>query len=205
MAACAGPDPGIAAFPIWTRHAGLSRGFGQPVRQVFEPFFFSESRSRRLRRSIPGPLPGPRGGPVLVLAIPSRRPRRRARHGAGPRFFQRGRISVYLMYSFRDPAFAAACFVRERCRASPPFTEPGLAVLLRAAADRLGQPSARAWLQNKYAPASIQPYARFAKLFQKESHSCAQSASSLFRSAPYLIFGSRRSPPIVQPWGPTWR
>jgi len=47
----------------------------------------------------------------------------------------------------------------------------------------------RAWLQNKSAPGLLQPYRVLAKLFQKEVV-LAHNASPLFRTAPYLIFGS---------------
>jgi len=45
----------------------------------------------------------------------------------------------------------------------------------------------RAWLQNKSAPPLLQPYRVLHKLFNKESV-VAQHASSLFRSAPYVVF-----------------
>ena len=46
----------------------------------------------------------------------------------------------------------------------------------------------RAWLQNKSAPPLWQPYRTLNKLFQKEPV-VAHGASSLFRAAPYAIFG----------------
>jgi formate hydrogenlyase subunit 4 len=46
----------------------------------------------------------------------------------------------------------------------------------------------RAWLQNKSAPGLLQPYRSLHKLFHKESL-MAEHASSLYRMAPYLIFG----------------
>jgi formate hydrogenlyase subunit 4 len=46
----------------------------------------------------------------------------------------------------------------------------------------------RAWLQNRRGPGVLQPYRVLAKLFEKEVV-LAHNASSLFRSAPYLIFG----------------
>ena len=46
----------------------------------------------------------------------------------------------------------------------------------------------RAWLQNRSAPGLLQPYRTLAKLFEKEVV-LAHNASSLFRTAPYLIFG----------------
>jgi formate hydrogenlyase subunit 4 len=46
----------------------------------------------------------------------------------------------------------------------------------------------RAWLQNKSAPGLLQPYRLLHKLFYKESV-VAEHASSVFRSAPYVVFG----------------
>ena len=46
----------------------------------------------------------------------------------------------------------------------------------------------RAWLQNRAGPGLLQPYRTLAKLFEKEVV-LAHNASSLFRTAPYLIFG----------------
>jgi formate hydrogenlyase subunit 4 len=46
----------------------------------------------------------------------------------------------------------------------------------------------RAWLQNKSAPSMLQPYRTLHKLFVKESV-VAEHASSLFRAAPYVVFG----------------
>ncbi len=46
----------------------------------------------------------------------------------------------------------------------------------------------RAWLQNKSAPGLLQPYRVLRKLFHKDAV-LAHNASSLFRTAPYLIFG----------------
>jgi len=46
----------------------------------------------------------------------------------------------------------------------------------------------RHWLQNKSAPGLLQPYRMLHKLFKKESL-VAEHASSLFRMAPYVVFG----------------
>jgi formate hydrogenlyase subunit 4 len=46
----------------------------------------------------------------------------------------------------------------------------------------------RAWLQNKSAPALLQPYRMLHKLFNKDSVLAVQ-ASALFRFAPYVVFG----------------
>jgi formate hydrogenlyase subunit 4 len=47
----------------------------------------------------------------------------------------------------------------------------------------------RAWLQNRSAPPLLQPYRLLHKLFHKESV-VAQDATPLFRTAPYVVFGS---------------
>jgi formate hydrogenlyase subunit 4 len=46
----------------------------------------------------------------------------------------------------------------------------------------------RAWLQNRSAPSLLQPYRQLHKLFVKESV-VADTASGLFRAAPYVVFG----------------
>jgi len=46
----------------------------------------------------------------------------------------------------------------------------------------------RAWLQNKSAPPLLQPYQVLHKLFNKDSV-LADNASTLFRAAPYIVFG----------------
>jgi formate hydrogenlyase subunit 4 len=46
----------------------------------------------------------------------------------------------------------------------------------------------RAWLQNKSAPGLLQPYRLLHKLFHKDAV-LAVHASSLFRAAPYIVFG----------------
>jgi formate hydrogenlyase subunit 4 len=46
----------------------------------------------------------------------------------------------------------------------------------------------RAWLQNKSAPSLLLPYRALHKLFNKDSV-LADRASSLFRAAPYIVFG----------------
>ncbi|GIX28533.1 respiratory chain complex I subunit 1 family protein [Pelomicrobium sp. G1] len=46
----------------------------------------------------------------------------------------------------------------------------------------------RAWLQNRKAPPLVQPYRTIVKLFHKDAV-IAASASPLFRSAPYVVFG----------------
>jgi formate hydrogenlyase subunit 4 len=46
----------------------------------------------------------------------------------------------------------------------------------------------RAWLQNKRAPSLLMPYRTLHKLFHKDSV-VAETASPLFRSVPYVVFG----------------
>ena len=47
----------------------------------------------------------------------------------------------------------------------------------------------RAWLQNRSAPSLLQPYRGIYKLFHKDAV-IAENASSLFRIAPYIVFGT---------------
>jgi formate hydrogenlyase subunit 4 len=47
----------------------------------------------------------------------------------------------------------------------------------------------RSWLQNKSAPSLLQPYWGIYKLFHKDAV-IAENASSLFRIAPYVVFGA---------------
>jgi formate hydrogenlyase subunit 4 len=47
----------------------------------------------------------------------------------------------------------------------------------------------RAWLQNRRAPSVLQPYYGLRKLFHKDAI-LAENASSLFRLAPYVVFGA---------------
>lgn len=47
----------------------------------------------------------------------------------------------------------------------------------------------RAWLQNRSAPSVFQPYRGLRKLFHKDAV-VADSASPLFRAAPYIVFGA---------------
>jgi formate hydrogenlyase subunit 4 len=68
------------------------------------------------------------------------------------------------------------------------FTELVLAILLAPLLTGWVN-QCRAWLQNRSAPPLLQPYRMLAKLFQKEVV-LAHNASSLFRTAPYLVFGS---------------
>ncbi|TMG97230.1 MAG: formate hydrogenlyase [Betaproteobacteria bacterium] len=47
----------------------------------------------------------------------------------------------------------------------------------------------RAWLQNKSAPSLLLPYRTIRKLFMKDAV-VAQSASPIFRTTPYIVFGA---------------
>ena len=73
-----------------------AEGFGQPIRQIFEPFF-------QIQRHLPSPstnspLPVV-AGPLLALALcADRRIAEATSRMVG--LMQQGRISVYLLYSF---------------------------------------------------------------------------------------------------------
>jgi hypothetical protein len=91
--------PWACGFPQQTaRMQDTAEGFGQPIRQIFEPFY-------RMRRELPSPFdPAPRykvevEDPLwgwLYLRIASSVDAISAVVGR----LQRGRISIYLLYSF---------------------------------------------------------------------------------------------------------
>ena len=91
--------PWDCGFPLQTpRMQDTAEGFGQPVRQVFEPFF-------RMRRELPAPFDTAPRYRVTVedhmwhgLYLPVARAADWASGIVG--MLQRGRISVYLAYSF---------------------------------------------------------------------------------------------------------
>jgi formate hydrogenlyase subunit 4 len=56
----------------------------------------------------------------------------------------------------------------------------------------------RAWLQNRRAPSIWLPYRNFRKLFHKDAV-LAESASWLFRTAPYVVFGSMATAAAIIP------
>ena len=92
--------PWDCGFPWQTaRMQDTAEGFGQPIRQIFEPFF-------RMQRELPSPfdaraaLPGRRRGPLLALALPARSPTCGVRVSRLIGLLQQGRIAVYLLYSF---------------------------------------------------------------------------------------------------------
>ena len=91
--------PWDCGFPLQTpRMQDSAEGFGQPIRQVFEPFF-------RMERHLPTPFDdAPRyfvriGDPLWVwFYVPIARAAEFAARIVGR--IQQGRISVYLTYSF---------------------------------------------------------------------------------------------------------
>jgi hypothetical protein len=86
-------------FPLQTpRMQDTAEGFGQPIRQVFEPFF-------RMERHLPSPFDSEPRYWVRVsdrlwewLYVPIARTAERVARIVG--LLQRGRIAVYLTYSF---------------------------------------------------------------------------------------------------------
>jgi NADH:ubiquinone oxidoreductase subunit 5 (subunit L)/multisubunit Na+/H+ antiporter MnhA subunit len=86
-------------YPLQTpRMQDTAEGFGQPVRQIFEPFF-------RIERELPSPFdPAPRYRVVVedpiwhTLYLPLARAVGRLTHFVAR--LQGGRIAVYLLYSF---------------------------------------------------------------------------------------------------------
>jgi len=86
-------------FPLQTpRMQDTAEGFGQPIRQVFEPFF-------RIERTLPSPFDAKPKYEVTLgdhfwhwLYLPIARGAEALARLVG--FIQQGRISVYLTYSF---------------------------------------------------------------------------------------------------------
>ncbi len=91
--------PWDCGFPMQTaRMQDTAEGFGQPIRQIFEPFF-------RMRRHLPGPFDATPRYEVRIedpiwhhayLRIAAATDRVSRWVGV----LQRGRISIYLLYSF---------------------------------------------------------------------------------------------------------
>jgi hypothetical protein len=91
--------PWDCGFPLQTpRMQDTAEGFGQPIRQVFEPFF-------RMERELPSPFDrAPRYSVRIAdrfwhaLYLPVAKAADAAARLVG--LLQQGRISVYLTYSF---------------------------------------------------------------------------------------------------------
>jgi hypothetical protein len=91
--------PWNCGFPLWTpRMQDTAEGFGQPIRQVFEPFF-------RMERELPSPFDAePRYSVTIgdrvwhALYLPIAKGADAVARMVG--LLQQGRISVYLTYSF---------------------------------------------------------------------------------------------------------
>ena len=92
--------PWDCGFPVATaRMQDTAEGFGQPIRQIFEPFF-------RMQRELPTAfdaapaLPRDRRGPALGLGCTCRIAAATERVSRFVGLMQRGRIAIYLLYSF---------------------------------------------------------------------------------------------------------
>jgi NADH:ubiquinone oxidoreductase subunit 5 (subunit L)/multisubunit Na+/H+ antiporter MnhA subunit len=91
--------PWDCGYPAQTaRMQDTAEGFGQPIRQIFEPFF-------RLRRELPSPFDAKPVYRVTIedpfwhwLYLPLARLTERIARQVGK--LQRGRIAIYLLYSF---------------------------------------------------------------------------------------------------------
>ena len=97
---CAARRPGPAASPGGTaRMQDTAEGFGQPIRQIFEPFF-------RMQRELPTPfdaraaLPRRRSTTTSGTGSTCRSPRWSSAIARLIGLLQQGRIAVYLLYSF---------------------------------------------------------------------------------------------------------
>ena len=163
-----------------------AEGFGQPIRQIFEPIFrMKRQLPRAFRRA--AKLQGHGRRSALVLALPA---------GCRP--------GGARLKNHRTVAAGAHCGVSDvqLCDADRGLaggeTMSWLGVLSQLLALVMALVLAplltgwvnqwRARLQNKSAPGLLQPYRMLHKLFNKESV-MAEHASPLYRTAPYLIFG----------------
>src|SRR6476660_9447456 len=131
-------------FPLQTpRMQDTAEGFGQPIRQVFEPFF-------RMERHLPTPFDAqPRYAVTATdhfwnwLYVPIVRATDAVARFAG--LIQRGRIAVYLTYSFVT-LLALLLFVRssnDRRRTAVATAAGGGRAATGAHPRRLGQPVPR--------------------------------------------------------------
>ena len=129
-AGCAARRRGTAAFPQQTpRMQDTAEGFGQPIRQIFEPFF-------RIAATSAAPVDARRAiqcksrGPPLVLAVPADRARSPSSLSRHVGRLQQGRISRLPVYSFVT-LIALLVFVAMTLRR---HRLPGAAVAARGAA-----------------------------------------------------------------------
>ncbi len=170
------------------RMQDTAEGFGQPIRHIFQPFF-------AIRRELP--IAVRRGA---ALSRDGRRSNLDARIFADRAiscsarrepvaWLQQGRIATYLLYSF-------VTLLRDAGARAVSALISWLTQLLEVLAAIAVAPlfsgwiaQCRAWLQNKSAPSIWLPYRAIHKLFHKEAV-LAESASPLFRFAPYVVFGS---------------
>ena len=178
--------PWDCGYPWQTaRMQDTAEGFGQPIRQIFEPFF-------RMQRELPSPFDREPRYRVVVddhfwhwLYLPVADLVERLSRWIGR--LQQGRIAVYLLYSFltlvgRPHPGEAMSVLGSLSQLLEIVVALLLAPLLVGWVNQW-----RAWLQNKSAPGLLQPYRVLHKLFNKESV-VAEHASPLFRAAPYIVF-----------------
>ena len=166
-----------------------AEGFGQPIRQIFEPFFRIERAAAvAVRRA--AALPGRRSSDHFWhwLYLPVARRRRALSRvdrpaAAGP---HRGLPAVQLRHADRAAA-AGACDER-RSASSRSCSRSSLALLL--APLLVGWVNqCRAWLQNKRAPALLQPYRMLHKLFNKDAVRRRTTRRRCSALTPYIVFG----------------
>jgi hydrogenase-4 component B len=195
---CASSTTAARRVPPWdcghpwqtARMQDTAEGFGQPIRRIFSPIFPHEANSCRAPFDTEPALPHDGGRPAVARPVPAAGAVvERISKVVG--LLQQGRIAVYLMYSFATLDRGAAGGETMSHATMGIFSQ--LAALLTAL---LLAPLLTGWVNQCRAlacktsrrPAVLQPYRQLHKLFHKESL-MAEHASSLYRMAPYLIFG----------------
>ena len=180
-------DPWDCGFPLQTpRMQDTAEGFGQPIRQVFEPFF-------RIERHLPSPFDA---APRYFAKADDHwwhwlyRPIARAADACA-RFVGQDPARPHFRLPHLQLRHAAGAAVLRPMTASALLSQLlQLGVALLLAPLLVGWVSqCRAWLQNKSAPSLLLPYRTIHKLFIKDAV-VARNASPIFRVAPYIVFGA---------------
>src|SRR5439155_24912899 len=186
------PRPGAACAALGLRlrgadraHAGHRRGLRPADPADLRALLPHAARAADAVRR-PAALPRDGRRPLLALAVPADRrprradlaPRRPAAAGAHCDVF-----ALQLLDAAGDVVGGAMTVYGFISQLLEIIVAPPLAPLLTGWVNQW-----RAWFQNKTPPSLFLPYRTLHKLFNKESV-LAEHASSVFRSAPYIVFG----------------
>ena len=201
--------PWACGFP-WpnARMQDTAEGFGQPIRQIFEPFF-------RMQRELPSPFDAQPRYRVTVedhfwywlyLPVVSRRgPPCRAAGGA---CCSRGRIAVYLLFSFLT-LIAMLLVVTDDCLPAASLRSSSRS-WRRCCSRRCSPAGSTSGAPGWHNPLGTQPDAALppaAQAVQQGVGGGLEHASQVFRSAPYVVFSCMllRLPRSSRPCPPTCR